>query len=61
MILKIWGILFIEELKCLLVNFCKNGGVCIEDLSGYNCNCKDGYNGINCEGINLIWERKIFK
>ena len=45
------GLLFTEESKCLPVNPCKNGGVCTEDLSGYRCNCNDGYNGINCEGI----------
>ena len=42
--------LFTGESKCLPVNPCKNGGVCTEDLSGYKCSCKDGYNGINCEG-----------
>ena len=42
---------FTEESKCLPVNPCKSGGICTEDLSGYKCNCKDGYNGINCEGI----------
>ena len=25
--------------------------MCTEDLSGYKCNCKDGFDGINCEGM----------
>ena len=28
---------------------CRNGGNCIETLSGYLCKCKDGYIGKNCE------------
>lgn len=28
---------------------CRNGGICTEDISGYNCNCPWGFMGINCE------------
>ena len=51
--------LFTGESKCLPVNPCKNGGVCTEDLSGYKCSCKDGYNGINCEGKRIQCNRPL--
>ena len=28
---------------------CQNGGVCIDGVVGYTCNCFDGYTGLNCE------------
>ena len=29
---------------------CQNGGVCEEKENNYQCQCKDGYLGYNCEG-----------
>ena len=28
---------------------CQHGGSCTDQVSGYTCNCVDGYNGTNCE------------
>ena len=28
---------------------CENGGTCNDDINGYNCECRRGYNGNNCE------------
>ena len=34
---------------------CRNGGSCIETLSGYRCQCRDGYSGKNCNvGMSLF-------
>ncbi|CAH1783538.1 unnamed protein product [Owenia fusiformis] len=28
---------------------CQNGGVCIDNLNSYTCECPQGYSGVNCE------------
>lgn len=33
-------------------NPCKNEGQCVNELNGYKCKCKTGFNGTNCE-INI--------
>lgn len=40
----------LEENKCYL-NFCCNGGICIEVNGVYICICMEGYKGMNCEGV----------
>jgi EGF-like domain len=30
-------------------NPCKNGGTCVESLSGYKCNCLEGWTGPECD------------
>ena len=30
-------------------NPCQNGGVCLDDVNGYNCTCEAGYTGLDCE------------
>lgn len=32
---------------------CKNGGTCLQDMNNYKCQCREGFRGTNCEGINL--------
>lgn len=32
-----------------LSNPCQNGGTCIDGLERYDCNCPQGWDGINCE------------
>ena len=29
---------------------CQNGGVCVDGIAAYTCNCVAGYVGENCEG-----------
>ena len=33
---------------------CENNGVCLDLVVGYNCSCKPGYTGINCETGKLL-------
>ena len=28
---------------------CKNGGTCVDGINSYNCQCKHGYTGDQCE------------
>ena len=28
---------------------CQNGASCIDEVNGYSCECKEGYEGDNCE------------
>ena len=28
---------------------CANGGVCVDELNSYRCNCMIPYTGVNCE------------
>lgn len=44
--------------KCCL-NFCYNGGFCMELLFDYECICLYGYYGKYCEGIKVIYEEKV--
>ena len=30
-------------------NPCSNGGVCVDGINGYACNCTDGYIGPECD------------
>jgi Human growth factor-like EGF len=30
-------------------NLCRNGGTCTDDVSGYKCECKDGWEGEQCQ------------
>lgn len=39
---------FLVESKCEF-NFCRNGGVCMENIDNYICLCVVGFMGKNCE------------
>lgn len=30
-------------------NPCRNGAICHDKINGYDCECKPGYTGLNCE------------
>ena len=32
---------------------CLNNGSCVNSLDGYQCDCLEGFQGPNCEGITL--------
>lgn len=32
---------------------CQNGGVCVNTLGSYRCNCKNGYSGTHCRQRNV--------
>ena len=29
---------------------CVNGGSCLDQIDSYQCQCRDGFTGVNCEG-----------
>ena len=33
---------------------CHNNGSCMDLRNGYNCSCKPGYTGVNCEKGKLV-------
>jgi len=40
--------MLVETDVCEAMNPCQNGGTCVANGTNYNCECDEGYSGINC-------------
>ena len=38
-----------DEIPCNINNPCRNGGTCSGTVLSYQCSCRVGYTGTNCE------------
>ena len=48
-----------REIDECLSNPCRNGALCQDRVNGYECQCRNGYRGQNCEiAINYCEERR---
>ena len=35
---------------------CRNGGMCVDQVNGYVCNCQPGYQGVHCQTSKLSFQ-----
>lgn len=40
-------------------NPCQNGGQCINNLQGHNCNCSSDWKGTDCSQCNVYYTRIV--
>ena len=41
--------LHFSDIDECLADPCQNGGVCVDGVNEYSCDCLDGYSGVHCE------------
>ena len=44
----------LPDINECLTSPCSNGGTCVDQYLGYNCNCTDQWLGQNCTGISVF-------
>ena len=47
-IVNSFSIMHLEIDECA-VGPCENGGICVDEVNSYSCNCTSGYTGDNCQ------------
>ena len=48
-LLRIYMLLIFSEVDECASEPCFNGGLCVDAVNEYQCDCLDGYDGINCQ------------
>ena len=46
-------VLFLDYAGCQS-NPCENNGTCTDDVNNYQCECIEGYTGVNCETGEIV-------
>ena len=52
---------YVTRMRCVIADIdecapspCQNGGVCVDQVNSYQCNCATGYIGTNCETRGMV-------